>query len=66
MNLLERTLYKTRKTVLEACREIDVQYPPEDDIGLESCSCCGVWLISMKRDLDSSPICDICLDTYGA
>lgn len=65
MNILERTLYKTRKSVFEACTENDIQYPSEIEIGLTSCSSCGIWLVEMKKDQDGLDTCDLCQETYG-
>lgn len=65
MNLIERTLYKTRKTVLEACIENDLQLSSEIEIGLTCCSSCGIWLIEMPVDNDGLETCQLCLDSYG-
>jgi hypothetical protein len=65
MNLLEITLYKTRKSVLDACTEIGYNNVSEIEIRLKQCNCCGIWLKTMKLDLDGNDICDYCLDAYG-
>lgn len=69
MNELEKTLYRSRKSVLEACAEIDIKYPPDVEISaLRECTSCGIWLKTgqMKKDADDLDICKDCLDVYGA
>lgn len=65
MNLIERTLYKTRKSLLEACTENDIEYSHEIEICLMQCSSCGIWLFDMPRDDDGHETCQLCLDSYG-
>lgn len=65
MNLIERTLYKSRKSLLEAFAENDLQYSHEIEIGLTQCSSCGIWLIELPKDDDGIETCQLCLDAYG-
>lgn len=67
MSPLERTLYKTHKTVLEASRETDVEYILDAEITLEQCADCGIWLrpSELVPDLDGQGICKDCLTHYG-
>lgn len=65
MNQLEKALINTRKTVLEVCTDLDIQYPPDVEIQLKACSSCGIWLVKMPKDLDGLDTCNLCLDTYG-
>ena len=68
MNVLEAELYKTRKSVLEVCRHLDIQYPPDVEISaIEECSSCGIWLkpSAMVKDLDNNLICKDCEYHYG-
>jgi hypothetical protein len=66
MNLLESNLFRTRHSVLEVCELFNIPYPPLEEITLISCSSCGVWLKTMKKDQDDLDICNLCLDTYGS
>lgn len=65
MSQLEKALINTRKTVLEVCTDLDIQYPPDVEIQLKTCSSCGIWLVKMPKDLDGLDTCNLCLDTYG-
>ena len=67
MNELERALYKTRKTVLAACCDSDIEYILDAEISLEQCADCGVWLKSgeLIPDLDKQGICKDCYNHYG-
>lgn len=65
MNLIERTLYKSRKSLLEACAENDIQYSSEIEICLMQCSSCGIWLLEIPVDDDGLETCQLCLDSYG-
>lgn len=67
MNPLESILYKTRKSALDAIRELDVQYVLDSEISLCQCNSCGIWLkpSQFKKDLDGLDICNECLIYYG-
>lgn len=65
MNAIELALFKSRKSVLEVCTDLMIEYSSEIEIQLKQCNSCGVWLKTMKRDLDGSDICTYCLDAYG-
>lgn len=67
MNKVEKTLYKTRKTVQEACDECGVDFEDAVVSELEECSSCSIWLkhYQLKPDLDNNPVCKECLDYYG-
>lgn len=67
LTIVDSGLYKTRKTVLEVCREFDIEYTDSLEISLSQCSSCGIWLKpnQFKKDLDNLDICQDCLDYYG-
>jgi hypothetical protein len=67
LNSLDYVLYKTHKSVLEACRELMIEYHPEVEIHLKQCTSCGIWLKpeQLKKDLDELDICTTCLTAYG-
>jgi len=64
---VERTLLKTRKTLFEVCRDLDVEIPDRDDLVVDQCSHCGTWNYKYKlnEDLDGNPICNYCEDLVG-
>lgn len=53
--------------MLEACRELMIEYHPEVEIHLKQCTSCGIWLKpeQLKKDLDELDICTTCLTAYG-
>jgi hypothetical protein len=67
MTPLERTLYKTHKSILEACREIGIEYILDSEIVLTQCADCGIWLFPKEliKDLDGQGICRDCVTHYG-
>jgi len=67
LNSIDYVLYKTRKSVLEACRELMIEYHSEVEIHLKQCTSCGIWLkpVQLAKDLDGLDICNTCLTTYG-
>lgn len=67
MTPLDKVLYKTRKSVLEASAELGHNNVSLDDITLEQCNSCGIWLksIQLRPDLDGLPICKDCETHYG-
>lgn len=67
MTPLDKVLYKTRKSVLEAEAELSDNNVYSADISLEQCNSCGIWLktTQLKPDLDGLPICKDCENFYG-
>lgn len=67
MNKLERALIRTRKTIQQACKEVDVDIDDAEIFEIEQCSSCSIWVKfeHLKEDLDMNPICQNCYDTYG-
>lgn len=72
MTPLESALYKTRKTLLEVCREFDIEYTLESvgfqkDLELDQCASCSIWLKQEELipDLDGNEICKDCYKFYG-
>lgn len=64
---IEKTLYKTRKSLLDVCSEFDVEYIDSGEISLKQCNSCGIWLKPQQLlpDLDGLDICNDCLTYYG-
>jgi hypothetical protein len=72
MNELDRALYKTRKTLLDVCRDLGLEYvldsrESQTGLTLDQCNSCGIWLrpAQLIPDQDGLPICRDCLNTYG-
>jgi hypothetical protein len=65
MNELEKALYKTRKSILEAEAETGIKYVLDSEISLKQCNSCGIWLKTMLKDLDGLDICNQCYNAYG-
>ncbi len=65
MTPLDKILYKTRKSVLEA--EAEMIDNNVCSITLDQCNSCGIWLRpdQLKPDLDGLPICKDCETHYG-
>ena len=65
MTPLDKVLYKTHKSVLEAQTELGDNNVSL--ITLSQCNSCGIWLkdSQLKPDLDGLPICKTCEDFYG-
>lgn len=61
---LTKKLNRTRKTLWEACEELDIDPNTVDDYELESyvteCSNCGIWGTNHRRDSDNFSICNYC------
>ena len=66
---LARRLNKTRKTLSEACQELNISIDDVDDYDLDQhiqeCSHCGVWGDNHRQDEDNFPICRLCFDLVG-
>ena len=67
MTEVESYLYKTRKTIRQACAELGLTFDNEIVTAIEECSSCNIWLrpTALKPDLDGNPICPQCLHFYG-
>lgn len=67
LNAVDYVLYKSRKSVLEAFRELMIEYNHELEIHLKQCTSCGIWLkpFQLKKDLDDLDICQDCVTIYG-
>lgn len=64
MSLLSKELYRTSKKVLEACRDLGIEFNPEDLEDLEQCICCDTWYHSYELEADTD-FCKYCEYTYG-
>lgn len=66
---LSKYLNRTRKTLWEACRELDIDTDYVDDNVLEQhiqeCTHCGIWGTNHILDLDDFPICKVCETVAG-
>lgn len=64
---IEQALLKTRKSLREVCRELDLDVPDKDDLLVDTCAHCGVWHKNYKliEDLDGNFICIYCEDLVG-
>ena len=64
---IEQALLKTRKSLREVCRELDLDVPEKDDLLVDTCAHCGVWHKNYKliEDLDGNYICSYCEDLVG-
>lgn len=66
---LARCLNKSRKTLSEACKELDIDIDFIDDADLDDhiqeCSHCGIWGIDHKHDEDEFPVCKLCFSLVG-
>lgn len=67
MNSLERVLYKTRKTIRQACKEAGIDFEEAEVNSLLECSHCNWWgkPSDLVPDLDDNPICKVCLRYEG-
>lgn len=68
MTPLEKSLYKTRRTVREACIDSNTNYTGNENIyTVSQCSSCSLWLFpkELKNDEDGLPICSPCMMYYG-
>lgn len=67
---LVKNLSGTRKTLMQACRDVDIELEEVDDSILDKailqCSHCDIWGTQHKPDLDHNPICGLCLRLVGA
>ena len=62
-------LTKTRKTLGEACKDLDIDINEVDDYELEQhieeCSHCGIWGSDHRHDEDDFPVCKLCFSLVG-
>jgi hypothetical protein len=67
MNELEKSLYRKKKSLLEACQEFGIPVEEADIPSIETCSNCSIWFRSTELipDLDGNPICKVCNRFYG-
>ena len=67
MTELEQSLYRSRKTLREACEELNLVYSDTCISSLDTCSSCGIWVkyAELVPDEDKNPICKECLTYYG-
>jgi hypothetical protein len=67
--LLASKLNRSRKTLSDACYELNIDPETVDDYTLEQyaqeCSHCGIWGNNHKRDEDNFPICRLCFGLVG-
>lgn len=66
---LTRYLNKTRKTLTEACLDLNISIDDVDDYDLEQyiseCSHCGIWGTDHKHDEDDFLVCKLCFSLVG-
>lgn len=66
---LTRYLNKTRKSLTEACLDLNISIDDVDDYELEQyiseCSHCGAWGTDHRHDEDGFLICKICFNLVG-
>lgn len=66
---LAKSLNKTRKTLTQACTEldIDIDYIEDDvlDQHTQECSHCGIWGSDHREDEDGFPVCKLCFGLVG-
>jgi hypothetical protein len=66
---LTRHLYKTRKYLHEACKELSIDFDRIDPTILEkqisTCTHCSIWSTKLIPDLDENPICITCAKLIG-
>lgn len=66
---LSQCLNKTRKTLNEACEELNIDIDDVDDnqldIHIQECSHCGIWGDNHRLDEDDFPVCKLCFSLVG-
>lgn len=68
LNSLDYVLYKTHKSVQDACTELFIPYSADTvKVSLCQCTSCGIWLkpLQLIKDLDNLDICKDCYTAYG-
>ncbi len=68
MNKVETALYRTHKTLREACDEVEQDFSSSIIENLDTCCSCGIWLkfSELIEDQDAMGICKPCWTYYGA
>lgn len=64
---IEQSLLKSRKSLREVCRELDLDVPNLDELLVAQCNHCSVWNknYALVEDLDGNYICSYCEDLVG-
>jgi len=66
---LSKSLNKTRKSLNEACNELDINMESVNfDLLqpiIDQCSHCNIWSNTLIPDLDDNPICKVCVNLSG-
>ena len=66
---LTKCLSKTRKTLSEACLELNIAIDDVDDFELDQhiqeCSHCGIWGTDHRHDEDDFLVCKLCFSLVG-
>ena len=66
---LAKHLNKTRKTLSQACTELDIDIDEVEDELLDQhtqeCSHCGIWGSDHRTDTDDFPVCKLCFSLVG-
>jgi hypothetical protein len=67
MSSLTETLYRTNRSILEVCNELDVEYDVEDLEDLARCDNCSIWYweYELIPDTDGLNTCKFCDKHYG-
>lgn len=60
-------LYRTNRSIMDACEELGTEFDIEMLEDLEACTNCNVWWHSYELipDLDDNNICKFCEGYYG-
>jgi hypothetical protein len=66
---LANHLDKTRKSLQEACDELELPIDLIDESSLDQyiveCSHCGIWTKTPRWDQDDFPVCKLCFTLVG-
>ena len=67
MNELEKSLHRTRKSLIQVCKELGILELDCEVPTMDNCSSCGIWrmVTELRPDLDKNPICKECFVFYG-
>lgn len=65
--MLIKALYKKNTSVLEACKELGIEFEEEMLGDLERCTHCNIWYHSFELlpDQDDNDICKFCETHFG-
>ena len=71
-NYLNKKLVKllngSRMRLRDACEDLGIDYDElieAGDLGIDTCTHCGIWSTKLIPDLDQNLICNYCLDLAG-